>query len=270
LERLILPEIVAIGIYNSNTAVKNRKITNNRKTTMFEIELPIENGGISYIDSESSPIVRNMIICAKKGQVRHTVLPYKCYYIHMIVPDGKLYDILINLPNYIPVERADYYRDKFIKLCNHYDSSFEKDEIILQSIILELIYNLNRDSEKVVKAYKAKKNNETIINNTIKYIKENLSGDLSLEKISELVHLSPNYFHKCFKQSTGKTLRDFVEEQRVKKAIYLLVSSDLSLSEIALECGFSSQAYFNFVFKRRMKETPRKYAEKFNERYYRD
>lgn len=269
MEKIILPEIVSIGIYNSNTAVKNQKITKNRKTTMFEIELPIEDGGISFINSESSPIVTNMIICAKKGQIRHTLLPYKCYYIHMIIPEGKLYNILTNVPNFIPIQKPDCYLEIFRELCKYYDSALETDEIKLQSIVLELICNLHRDSEKILKADKIKKNNEAIINETIKYIKENLTSDLSLGKLSNLVHLSQNYFHKCFKQSTGKTLRDYVEEQRIKKAVHLLVTSDLSLAEIAFECGFSSQSYFNYVFKRRMKKTPRKYAEEINERYYR-
>ena len=44
---IILPEIVAAGIYNSRIAVKDKLITKNRKTTMFEIEIPIEKGGIS-------------------------------------------------------------------------------------------------------------------------------------------------------------------------------------------------------------------------------
>ena len=62
-------------------------ITSNRKTTMFEIEIPIENGGISYINDERMPISPNMIICAKPGQTRHTKTPYKCYYAGLLWSD---------------------------------------------------------------------------------------------------------------------------------------------------------------------------------------
>ena len=82
---IILPEIVATGIYNLKIPSKNKMITNNRKTTMFEIEIPIESGGFSYINSNEMPIEPNMIICAKPGQVRNTRFPFKCYYIHMIL-----------------------------------------------------------------------------------------------------------------------------------------------------------------------------------------
>ena len=75
---IILPEIVAAGIYNSQIAVKDRAITKNRKATMFEIEIPIEEGGISYIASEERHISPDIVICAKPGQIRHTKLPFKC------------------------------------------------------------------------------------------------------------------------------------------------------------------------------------------------
>ena len=78
MESLQLPEIVAIGVYNARLAHKNVLVTKNRKTTMFEIELPIEGGGISFINNESAAITENLVICAKPGQIRHTRLPFKC------------------------------------------------------------------------------------------------------------------------------------------------------------------------------------------------
>lgn len=79
--------------------------------------------------------------------------------------------------------------------------------------------------------------------------------------------MSPVHFHNTFKRSVGKTLRDYVEEQRIKKAIGLLLTTDASLTQIAFECGFSSQSYFSYVFKRRMNATPREYAKTIHARY---
>ena len=67
--------------------------------------------------------------------------------------------------------------------------------------------------------------------------------------------------------AVGKTLHEFVEEQRLKEAVNLLVASNMTLAEIAYSCGFSSQSYFSFAFKRKMKTTPRKYTAKLNEMY---
>ena len=57
--KISLPEIVAAGVYKSDVAHKNKTITKNRKTTMFEIELPLENGGIPYNNDKNIPFTPN-------------------------------------------------------------------------------------------------------------------------------------------------------------------------------------------------------------------
>ena len=138
-----LPKIVAVGIYNSHIATKNLKISKKRKTSMFEIELPMEEGGISYIDGNSKRINSNMIICAKPGQVRHTKFPFKCYYVHMIIHGGSLYDSLMCIPDFFETDMGDIYKSIFQKLMKHYNTLSDSEEIILQSLILELIYTIS-------------------------------------------------------------------------------------------------------------------------------
>ena len=106
-----------------------------------------------------------------------------------------------------------------------------------------------------------------MIEKSIKYIKEHITEELTLERVSKNVSFSPIHFHNCFKIATGKTLHEYVEEQRIKKAIVLLTTTALTLSEIAYQCGFSSQSYFSYVFKRRMNITPREYAKEEYNRY---
>ncbi len=264
---IVLPEIVAIGIYNSQIAVKGKTITRNRTTTMFEIELPIEKGGISYIDEENTPIETDTVICAKPGQLRHSRLPYKCYYIHMMLRGGALYDALMHCPVFIKTTKADKYREIFIKLCKHYDEGLETDEIRIQSLILELIHILISDSEKQTFKEKVKGRNYEIIERTDKHIKNNLTSDLSLESLADLAGFSPVYFHNCFKTSTGMTLHSFIELQRINKAKNLLVTTDYTLTQISEECGFSSQSYFSYAFKKINGVTPREYVKKVFERY---
>ena len=50
-------------------------------------------------------------------------------------------------------------------------------------------------------------------------------------------------------------------------AANLLITTDYTLTQIAYECGFSSQSYFSYAFKRKMKSTPREYARRMLERY---
>ncbi len=260
MKEIILPKIVAIGMYNAQLAFKNRTISPNRKTTMFEIELPVEAGGISYMDDTSHPITEHVVICAKPGQLRHTRLPFKCYYIHMIVNEGQLCDMLSSLPNYIPMEDTGEIRRIFLSLCEHYGTGTPESEVLLQSLIMQLVYLLYQHSTALQQKYKPKTNNHQIIEDTLAYISSNLTSDLSLEYLSEKAGFSPIYFHKFFKASTGRTPHRYVEEQRIQKSIELLTSTDMTLTQIAYECGFSSQSYFSYAFKKIMKRTPREYA----------
>ena len=62
-------------------------------------------------------------------------------------------------------------------------------------------------------------------------------------------------------------LREYVEDRRIRKAVNLLIETDLTLAEIAYECGFSSQSYFSYAFKKKMGLTPREYAKEIYNRY---
>ncbi len=265
--KLVLPEIVSIGIYNTQIAVKNKTLTKNRKTVMFEIEIPIEKGGTSHINNEQMPIDTDMIICAKPGQTRHTRLPFKCYYIHMIVNDGALKDILLSTPNFVKTDKYGKYLEIFESLCKYYGSADQRDEIIMQSLLLKLIYNLQKDFRSISEQEKTKNNNYKVIEKVLKYIDENITADLSLDTVSAYAGFSPVYFHNLFKASTGKKLHEYVEEKRIKKAADLLITTDRTLTEIAYTCGFSSQSYFSYAFKRKMKLTPKEYAKGVFKRY---
>ena len=260
-----LPQIVAAGIFNSRDQIKNRVTSKNRKTTMFEIEIPLEEGGISYIDSNFMPIAPNMLICVKPGQIRHTRLPFVCYYIHMIVYEGPLYDILTETPDFFETEKAEEYREIFKRIRKHYINPAKSEELMLQSLVLELVYKIGKENARRIKERSSA--NSLLIDSAIDYVKTHLTEDLSLEKVSKIMSLSPIHFHNTFKAATGKTLREFVEEQRIKKAANLLITTNDSLTKIAFECGFSSQSYFSYTFKRRMKKTPREYTKEIFSKY---
>ena len=264
---IVLPDIVAVGIYNSQISAKNKTITKNRKAAMFEIELPIESGGISYIDDDHAPILPNTLVCSKPGQTRHTKLPFKCYYVHMILKEGALYDILMSVPNYLNVDNVDAYTEIFTRMLKYYDSAIESDKIMLHGMVFELVYLLNKDSKKQLRKEASSSNNYETIEKVLGYIKHTLTSNLSLDAVSAYANLSPIHFHNCFKSATGRTLHQYVEEQRIKKAANLLITTDWTLTRISGECGFSSQSYFSYAFKRKMGQSPREYAKQIYSRY---
>lgn len=263
---MVLPQVEVIGLYQSHKARPNVRISPKRRTTMFELEIPVESGGVSYIDDEERPVKTNMIICAKPGQTRHTRFPFQCLYVHMTLESGYLFDTLVQLPDFITVDHPDEYRALFEKLLKYYNTRLRQDEILLQSVLLELIYRLSQESVAQVNRQRHTGGGQAV-HRALKYIRDNLTEDLSLAKVAGYVSLSPIHFHKAFKSAVGQTLHQYVEEQRIKRAIDFLMITDMTLTEIALQSGFSSQSYFSYVFKRHTGTTPRKYVEKIQRKY---
>lgn len=255
---IILPEVASIGIYAAPTSARAPYTTKSRSVTMFELELPCEVGGRSYINGESADITPELIILSKPGDRRHTLLPYKCYYIHMMLAEGALCERLMRLPHYISLEPSGAAEKIFRELCDLSETARESDRMLIAARILELIYMLSAVAEEQQAA--AGKSGNDAISAVIKYIKSNLTADLSLAKMAEYASFSPIHFHNSFKRAVGKTLREFVEQERIRRAVTLLTDTELTLAQIAYECGFSSQSYFSSAFKRRMGTTPRRYA----------
>lgn len=83
------------------------------------------------------------------------------------------------------------------------------------------------------------------INRVIDYIESNLAKDLSLEELAGVAHFSSFHFHRIFSAMVGETLNSFVKRLRIEKAAVMLVQNPReSITDIALECGFSSPSTF--------------------------
>jgi AraC family transcriptional regulator len=94
----------------------------------------------------------------------------------------------------------------------------------------------------------------------MEFIEANLRGDLSIDRMADVAHLSPAHFARAFRQSTGRTPHQFVSAQRLDLAKRLLVTNQLPISEIALAVGFSSHASFTRAFYRAVGAAPSRYG----------
>jgi AraC family transcriptional regulator len=88
------------------------------------------------------------------------------------------------------------------------------------------------------------------MNRVVDHIQSHLADPLNLERLSAVACFSPFHFHRIFRAWMGETLQDFVHRLRLERAAQLLVFNPLtSISDIALECGFSSPGAFARAFK---------------------
>ena len=100
-----------------------------------------------------------------------------------------------------------------------------------------------------------------VITKAKQFIRDHLTEDLSLGRVSAAVHTSIFYFCKLFRKVTGLTFTDFVSRTRIENAKNLLLNPNFRVSEIAFEVGFQSLTHFNRVFKRIVGESPTLYRQ---------
>ena len=93
----------------------------------------------------------------------------------------------------------------------------------------------------------------------IDYITSHFNSRVTLEELSGITGLSPNYLASLFKQETGMTVGEYLTKFRIDSACALLTQTDYDYLQIALSLGFCTQSYFTKVFREQTGVTPRTY-----------
>lgn len=236
----------------------------------FELVYVYEGSGTHFINGEE--------VFVKRGDL--LIMGIKD--IHSFVPNGQmgLLNCLIS-PEFISEELLnsydaddilsltmfkDFHVEKFVpiikfpsekfnyieKLFNMMQTEFSKKETGYLSVIksyLNIIFiNIFRELEKDKKIVGGN-HFRKISENVLKYIEENYNKKISLNDLAKYNFYNPSYFSKIFKECYGKTLTQYVNDLRINEAINLLENTQKTISEIALEVGFSDRKQFYKIFK---------------------
>ncbi len=101
--------------------------------------------------------------------------------------------------------------------------------------------------------------NDWEILQSAQYISENYTQPITSTDVAKAVGLSPNQLSRRFRKAAGVGLHEYLAFVRLYHAARQLVTTDDSITTIALRCGFSSSNYFKDCFKKKYGVTPRKY-----------
>lgn len=97
---------------------------------------------------------------------------------------------------------------------------------------------------------------DKIISDAVRFINENISEQIALPSLAEETGISYVHFARKFKAEMGVTISDYVASQRLIKAKQLILETDLSIKEIASQCGFKNEYYFSNFFKKQTGLSP--------------
>ena len=96
------------------------------------------------------------------------------------------------------------------------------------------------------------------------YINEHFAENLSLEQVADLAGFSKYHFTRLFKQYTDTSFYKYLNQKRIDYAKTLLLDPDLSVIDVALQCGFSSLSAFLRMFKQLNKCTPTEFRNMYD------
>lgn len=126
--------------------------------------------------------------------------------------------------------------------------------IYIAEIIIKLFRKLESSEQNRLTSEQRK-----VVSQAVDYIRDNYSIRLSTEDIASKMFFNRNYLSKLFKAQTGLSVREFIKKIRLEQAIKLLRETDLTISQISQECGFSDIKNFYNAFESYAGCTPKNY-----------
>lgn len=146
---------------------------------------------------------------------------------------------------------------------DHIDAIMETDrkrqlgyEIRIKAKLLEIICILGQN-HGFVQHHSTRQND--VCKEILLYIQKHYAEKIAIRDIAGAVGLSENYFSAFFTRHLKRSFSAYLTEYRISQSCILLETTDLSVTDIALECGFSTASYYIQSFKNRKKLTPYQY-----------
>jgi len=120
-------------------------------------------------------------------------------------------------------------------------------------------FNMVMDFTERVRQAKLPENLSREVFSAVQFIADHAHESVGIDDVAHHVGMSRSALTRRFKAETGKTVNEHIIETKIRDAKRLLRYSDMSYGEIAATLAFSSQAYFQTVFKRETGLTPGEY-----------
>ncbi|MBE6043433.1 MAG: helix-turn-helix domain-containing protein [Clostridium thermopalmarium] len=146
-------------------------------------------------------------------------------------------------------------------MCEYFDPSICSKEIINCYIILifSQLLQIYQDQTPEVQILNETANTKNI-SKILEYIQKNYIST-TLAKTAKTFNFHPNYLSTLLKKTTGKSFKEIIHEQKLKKACTLLKNTDMTVEDISLEVGYNNFSFFYKKFKDAFGVTPLEYRQ---------
>jgi two-component system response regulator YesN len=131
-------------------------------------------------------------------------------------------------------------------------NNFQQAEDWLLSTVRQMLDGIRSESQLSVNAY---------VMQAMQYVNRNYGSDISLDSAAEGIGISPFYLSRLFKQELKQNFVEYLTEIRMKRAIWLVEHTRMSIKEISRQVGYDNPTYFCKVFKKNTGKTLREIRE---------
>lgn len=146
---------------------------------------------------------------------------------------------------------------EYSKNMQHAEITLSAQVTLITHWIIRSILGENMDMRSVSSHYE--------VGRIQQYIEQNFDRSITVGDLAQLAHLSESGLNRLFKKETGLTPLEYVIETRIEKSKMLLRRKDIPVTEIAMRCGFGSNAHFTSCFKRLAHVSPSEYRQAYRE-----
>lgn len=135
-----------------------------------------------------------------------------------------------------------------------YDEKELHYEIEVKGLLHILMFHILNERSNLSQSIKQRP--KINISKAIDVITTNIGNHYTIAELASTVRYTEAYFMREFKKSTGMTVVEFINKERINKAKIMLSNTDENIVDIASKCGFNHISYFNKRFKKEMHMTP--------------
>lgn len=155
----------------------------------------------------------------------------------------------------------------FLDMVEVYNSDSDFKEFTLQCMLFQVFVIIieHRIMNKNAIIYKTSLSKEMM--ESVCFLESHYQEDFTMDDVADMVGFSPAYFSKIFKKQLGKTYSEYLSMVRISHAESLLINTSKSITEIAMETGFSYSSKLTEAFKRSVRITPLEYRKTYVDPY---
>jgi len=147
-------------------------------------------------------------------------------------------------------ETAEELSENYIRQVEHYDS---------YPAIFHYMKQMMLDFTRRVARVRMPETSSIIVKRICNYLNARVKEKVPMSELTGYLNLNQSYICRHFKEHTDKTIMDYFNEIKIVEAKYLLKTTDITLAQLAYNLSFSSQNYFQAVFKKYAGCTPKEY-----------